>query len=197
VVQEPLSGICRDPDEQVVGKDASAARDGAPVAAGLADHGGGFARDCGLVNRGGTLHDLAVTRDEFARGDDHQVALPQEGRVHGLDVAIGGAALCDQLLARGTQRPGLRLAAPLGHGLGEIREDDGEEQPQCDLEHVAEWLLRGEELLEGQDGADQGDEHHRVLDLLPRTQLRERVHDGLLHDVAVEQGNGFGAHGGV
>jgi hypothetical protein len=96
-------------------------------------------------------------------------------------------ALRDQLLARGAQGPGLGLAATLRHGLGEIRKDHREQQPERDLQHVAERLLGGEELLEREGRTDQGDEHHRVLQLVLWIELRERVHDGLLHDLAVKE----------
>ncbi len=43
-----------------------------------------------------------------------------------------------------------------------------------------------------QHAADQHDEHHGVLDLVARVELRERRRDGAAHDLGVEEGTGLG-----
>ena len=64
----------------------------------------------------------------------------QRARLDGLDTA--SRSLPSKLLrvhvpAHRAQRRGLRLAAPFGHGLGEIREQHREPQPGRDREHEA------------------------------------------------------------
>jgi hypothetical protein len=150
VVEEALAGVGGDAMTRLVGEDARAAGDGAAVAAGLADDGRGLAGDGGLVHRGGALDDLAVAGDQLAGRTTTRSSLRSWRSVDRLEEPSLRRRAGDQLLARGAQRAGLRLAAALGHGLGEIGEDDGEEQPEGHLEHVAEGLLGDEELLEGQ-----------------------------------------------
>ena len=196
VVEEALAGIGRDADEERVREHARAAGHGAAVAAGLADDRGGFPGDGGFVDGRGALDDLAVARDDLAGLDEDDVALGELGRVNGLERAVLAAAAGDELLARSAEGAGLGLATALGDGLGEVRKNDREEQPEGDLEDVAERILRGEELLEGEDRADERDKHHRVLELLARVELLEGVGRGGEHDFAVKKGDGFGAHGG-
>ena len=120
-----------------VGEDARAARHGAAIAAALADDGRALASDGALVDRRDALDDLAVARDEIAGLDDDEVALAELRCRTGL-VAASRRALGDLLgldvLAGLAQRVGLRLAAPLGHRLGEVREEHREPQPERDRE---------------------------------------------------------------
>ena len=51
---------------------------------------------------------------------------------------LGAASRCACL----RKRVGLRLAAPLGHGLGEVGEQHGEPQPEDDLELEADMRRR-------------------------------------------------------
>jgi hypothetical protein len=67
------------PDDEPVRQDARAARDGAAVAAGLADDGCALAGDRALVDRRDADDDLAVARDELARLDEDEVALAEVG----------------------------------------------------------------------------------------------------------------------
>ena len=78
-VEERLAGVGRDLDDDPVGEDPGAARDGAPVAAGLADDRSGLAGDGGLVDRGDALDDLAVGGDDVAASHDDAVALAEFG----------------------------------------------------------------------------------------------------------------------
>ncbi len=74
------------------------------------------------------------------------------------------------------QGVGLGLAPTLGHGLGEVGEDDGQEQP--DRDGPGEQGGVGDGLDEGDHGADQHHEHDRVLDLHPGVELHESVDRG-------------------
>ena len=76
--------------------------------------------------------------------DQHDVADLQAGAGNELVVlGIGrGQQLGLRLRALAPQRVGLRLAAALGDGLGEVGEQHGEPQPQDDLEREAEVARR-------------------------------------------------------
>ena len=76
--------------------------------------------------------DLAVARDQFARRHHHDVAGAQVRGLHGLLAAVGGEPPGHEVGAGAPQRLGLRLAAPLRHRLGEVREQHGEPQPEPD-----------------------------------------------------------------
>src|SRR6185369_17047746 len=111
------------------GEHAGAARHGAPVAAGLADHGRALAGDRALVDRRDADDDLAVARDELTRLDVEDVALLQvaargarEARVPRIEsVARCAVELArDDVLPRLAQRVGLGLAPALGHRLREV-----------------------------------------------------------------------------
>ena len=62
----------------------------------------------------------------------HLVADRRAARRHLLDRAVGTAAVGERLAAGLAQGGGLRLAASLGHGLGEVGEQDREPQPGGD-----------------------------------------------------------------
>ena len=89
------------------------------------------------------------------------------------------------------QRVGLRLAAPFRDGLGEVGEQNGEPEPQDDLDREAEVGAAGDEVTD-EESRDQGahdldHEHDRVLDQDPRVELAERRADGGPEDLGVEQ----------
>ena len=95
------------------------------------------------------------------------------------------------------QRVGLRLAAPLGHRLGEVREQHREPEPERDREDEARRRLalpdqRLDEEHRGEDAADEDDEHHRVPDLVARIELPERVDQRAAHDLGIEQRSRLG-----
>ena len=103
-----------------------------------------------------------------------------------------GELLRRRVLARLAQRVGLRLAAALGHRLGEVREEHGEPEPERDREDEAgRRLALADERLDEEDGredaADLDDEHDRVLELVTRVELLERVDDGALDDRPLEE----------
>ena len=122
-VEETLAGPRGDFHENAVGEDLRAARDGAFVAARLADHRGRFARDGAFVDRRQALDDLAVGGDGVARDALEQVALLQFGTADDVRLSVGFDAFGGGLLAGFAQRVGLRPAAGFGDGLGEVGEE--------------------------------------------------------------------------
>ena len=103
-----------------------------------------------------------------------------------------GELLRRRVLARLAERVGLRLAAALGHRLGEVREEHREPEPERDGEDERRRRLaladeRLDEEHRREDAADLDDEHHRVLELMARVELRERVDDRALDDRRIEE----------
>jgi hypothetical protein len=88
VIEESFARIRRDADEEVVGKHARTARDGAPVTARLPDDRRGFSGDRGFIHRRRPLDNLAVAGNELAGHDDDQIALAQHRGVHSFRAAI-------------------------------------------------------------------------------------------------------------
>ncbi len=125
-----------------VGYDERAARHRRAVAARLADHGRGLARDGRFVHRGDALDHLAVGRDEIARLDQHDVArleLHRGRRAQWRWRCFGvGKLFRDDIGLRGAQARGLRFAASLGDGFREVREQHREPEPEDDLQREAE-----------------------------------------------------------
>ncbi len=136
-VEEPLAFAARNAHDEPVRQHARAARDGREVAAGLAQHGRGFARDGALVDRRDTFDDLTVGGNRVVGLDEHEVVALQRAR---LDHLVLRSQLAEQLLgvhvaAHRAQRRGLGLAAAFGDGFGEVREQHREPQPDRDREH--------------------------------------------------------------
>ena len=126
-------GAGGDAHDDLVGQHARAAGDRRAVAAGLADDGRRLAGDGRLVDRGDALDDLAVGRDHLAgRHDDDVVDRSAATRAPARVAAVRQPAVGHRLGAGLAQRRGLRLAAPLGHRLGEVGEQHGEPQPGRD-----------------------------------------------------------------
>ena len=73
---------------------------------------------------------------DHPRLDDDDVALLEVGRGDLLEVAVAATAQRRRRRARRAQRVRLRLAAALGDRLGEVREQDG--QPEPDRDHADE-----------------------------------------------------------
>ena len=120
-----------DAHQDLVGEHARAAGDRRAVAAALADHRRRFAGDRRFVDRGHAVDDLAVGRDQVAGLDQDEIAglegqcrdlapVAVLGRGHELGLGLGAGA---------PQRGGLRLAAALGHGLGQVGEQQRDPQP--------------------------------------------------------------------
>ena len=75
-------GLGGDLHDDPVGQHLGAAGDRGAVPAGLPDDRGGLAGDGRLVHRGDALDDVAVTGDDLARLDDHEVAEGELGAGH-------------------------------------------------------------------------------------------------------------------
>ena len=183
------------------------AGDGRAVAAGLANDGRGFAGDRQFVDRGDPFDDVAVARDDLAGFDQHDIAQPKIERIHpfddaaevfGIDVALGAG-----VAARAAQGVGLRLAAPLGDGLGEIREQHREPEPGGDLAGKHRRAVVGHEIANEEQGHHQrhrlGDEDDRVLRQGPRVELAQGVDRRGGDDLAVEKALRlcFRSHGSI
>ena len=113
-------------------------------------------------------------------GDERVVARLRRGEQLGLG-----------LRARAPERVGLGLAAPLGHGLGEVGEQHGEPQPQHDLEGEGEVLAAGDEVAHEQHRGEQRDdlqhEDDGVLRQRARIELGKSRADRRHDDLGVEQ----------
>ncbi len=118
-IEERLARLLGDFHDDLIRGHARAAGDRAAVAAGLADHGRGLARDRRLVDRRDALDHGAVAGDQLPCGYDHDVAARELGG--GLRGAV--AHRRDGLLAHRPQRVRLGAAATLGECLGHVRED--------------------------------------------------------------------------
>ena len=195
VIEKAFAGIGRDADHDSIREHGRPARDRAAIAAGFADNRGGLARDRRFVDGRRPFDDLAVAGDLLARRDDDDVAFLELRGIDGLDPPVAIQAFRHELFPRGTEGARLRLAAALGDGFRKVRKHDGEQQPQRDLQHIAERFLRRHELLKGEERADERDEHDRILELRPRVEFLERIGERLREDRAIKEGNGFGAHG--
>ena len=144
-------GSRRDAHHQPVGDDAGAAGDRRAVAAGFADDRRGLAGDGGFVDRGDALDDLAVGGDQVAGLDEDEVADAQARLDTAPSLAVrrpAASASRRRLGLGGAERVGPRLAAALGHRLGEVGEEDGEPEPGRDLADEARrrrrrWRGRG------------------------------------------------------
>ena len=128
-----------------VGQHLRAAGDRGAVAAGFADHRRGFAGDGGFVDRGHALDHLAVGGNDVAGLDQHDIAdLQARSPAPAESSAVVGpvSSLAWVSVRCLAQRVGLRLAAALGDGFGEIGEQHGEPQPEDDLERRSRCVRR-------------------------------------------------------
>ena len=120
----------------------------------------------GMISPGHDLDD--VVDEEFGSTRPRSMAPSAVRRL---------ATVSERALA---QRVGLRLAAPFGHGLGEVGEQHGEPEPGGDEtgEHVLVGVAAGEvaeEQERREDAAELDDEHDRVARHRARVELAERV----------------------
>ena len=190
-IEEGLAGVGGDLHLDPVGDDRGAAGDAAAIAAAFANDRCGFAGDSGLVDRRDTLDDFAVAGNHVAGRDHHDVVAPELRRRHQLRLI---AARDDQFGlgfgARFAQVIGLRLAASFRHRLGEVCEQHGEPQPQCDLkfESGQRHLMRqqvAEQREHHQHAGDFDHEHHGILDHQARIELDERIDRRARDDFAI------------
>jgi hypothetical protein len=139
---------------------------------------------------------LAVRRDVVAGVDEHEITLSQPGGRNLLRRRVAprlGKPFGRDVLASLAQRVGLRFAAAFGHRLGEVREEDGEPEPERhgDDEPGRRFPFAGHQGMEGEQqgerAADLDDEHDRVADHVAGRELAEGVADGALDDRGVEE----------
>ena len=159
----------------------------------LADDWRRFAGNGRLVDRGHAFDHFAVGRDDVSGLDQHDLAWRElacrrrdrEPRLL-VDDELGFG-----LLAGLTQRRGLGLAATLGHGFGEIREQNGEPQPDNDLKRKAEIIAAVHPVADENDSGERSDdldhEHHRVLHHETRVELGKGRADGGPDDLGIGQ----------
>jgi hypothetical protein len=181
-VEERLAGLLRHLHHEPVGEQLRTAGDGRAVPARLADDRRRLTGDRRLVDRADSLDDLAVGGDDHARLDDNDVVALELGSRDLLEGAVGTAAMGGSRRPGRAQRVCLRLAAPLGDGLGEVREEHREPEPERDHAYEPERARVPANDVEhedpgGDDAPELHDEHHRVADLMPWIELRERVAD--------------------
>ena len=163
------------------------------IAARFADHRRGFAGDGRFVDAGDALDDLAVAGNHLPGFDADDVARAKAAGIDGLALAAGQHANGRGLGLRLAQRRRLRLAAPFGHRLGEVGEQDGEPEPERDLPGEQRVARAAGQLLDPDDRRDQAadldDEHHGILELNPRIELAERIGDRLPDDGRIPDRN--------
>lgn len=111
LVEEALAGLSRHLHQNPVRKHLRTARNGALVAARLADHRSGLARDGALVDRSQTLDDLAVGSDRIACHALEHVAALEFRAAYDMRLTVLLDTLRRRLLAGLAQRIGLSLAA--------------------------------------------------------------------------------------
>ena len=130
-VEERLARLGGDLHDDLVAQHPGAAGDRRAVAARLADDRRRLAGDRRLVDRGDALDDVAVAGDHLAGGDDAQVAELRAATTAFSTIVPSARPHPGRRLGAGlAQRVGLRLAAALGHRLGEVGEQHREPQPQ-------------------------------------------------------------------
>ena len=195
-IQKALALAARDAHDEPVGQHACPARHGRKIAARLAQHRRRLARDGAFVDRGDALDHLAVGGDRVVHLDEHQIAAAQRTRFHHLIVtrALAEQPLGVHVPAHRAQRGRLCLAAPFGHGFGEVREQHREPQPRRDRQHEsgspASVTAPGQRCnadQRRQHAADVNDEHDGIADLHARIELRERAADRANDDRAIEE----------
>ena len=164
-----MARIRRHPHLDPVRDDAGAAGHGRSVAARLADDRRRFAGDRRLVDRRDAFDDLAVAG---MNSPACTMTTSPLRRLAAGTFSIRSPAdqpVRDGLGPRLAQRVGLRLAAALGHRLGEVGEQHREPEPERHLSGEQRRSRSASQFLDEDDrreeAADLDDEHHRVLDL--------------------------------
>src|SRR6185295_11027354 len=115
----------------------AATGDGRAISTGLADDRSRLACDRRLVDGANALDHLTVRWNDLAGFDNDDVAALQFGSRYLTAVSEASG----RRGARGPQRVGLRLAAPLCNGLGEIRKQHCQPQPEGDGAREPERLM--------------------------------------------------------
>ena len=167
VVVEALARLGGHPDLEPIGHHPRAAGHRRAVAAALANYGGRFPGDGGLIDLGDALDDFAVRRDGIFRLDEHDLARAQ--RMAGdrfVQPGQIGIVRQDEQFGRDfaperAQVAGASFAARLGHGLSEAGKEDREPAPGGDL---AGEGCQGSIGYEETPNEEEGGQHGRHLD---------------------------------
>ena len=124
--------------------------------------------------------------------DHDEIVLAEAVRRHDLRAIARGDPVRHGFGAGLPQRVGLRLAAPFGHGFGEVGEQHREPQPERDLQLEAEAGPSGHrverESHRRQHAADLDDEHDGILRHRSRVQLAQCVPRGRANDLRIPDG---------
>ncbi len=130
-------------DHEPVADQARPAGDrAADVGPRLLEDGRGLAGDRGLVDEPDPLDDVAVAGDRLAFLDDDDVALAQLRGADILEGPVGPSSVRGGLRAGLAQGGRLGATPRLGDGFGVGREQDGEPQPDRDLDREPEAARR-------------------------------------------------------
>ena len=146
-IEKGLAGVGGDFDLHPIRQHARAAGHRRAIAACLANDWSGFAGDRRFVDRCDALDDLAVAGDELAGFDSNDVAGAKLRAGDRFGRAVGAKSVGHGLALGLAQRVGLGLAAALGHGFGEVREEHGEPEPEGDLQIEAGTGLMLQQVL--------------------------------------------------
>ncbi len=188
-IEKRFARVRRDADCNLVREHPRAAGHRRPIAARFTNHRGRLARNCRLVHTCHAADDLAVTGNHLACGDPYNVVRPQLGARPLFDTVLGDHVR-RRLRLGFAKRIRLCFAASFRHRLGEVGEQNGEPEPQGDLQVEAEVPLMaqliGDEQHCRQHAADLHHEHDRVLHHGLGIQLCERIHTRALHDLRIE-----------
>jgi hypothetical protein len=83
----------------------------------------------------------------------------------------------------------LGLATTFGHGLGEVRKDNGKPKPKGDLQAKTErsnmMQAVANELNRSEESTDFDNEHDGILDHRPRMQFAKRIDGGGPEDLRI------------
>ena len=128
-VEKGLAGIDCNAHDDPVGQHARAARDGAEIAAGFADHRRGFAGDGAFVD--GAAPSMTSPSAGIVSPASTSTTSPLRsarliGQLHLGIARCAGQFLGQHFFFSAAQRRGLRLAAAFGERLGKVREQHGE-----------------------------------------------------------------------
>ena len=137
-VEEGTAGAGGDLDDDPIRKDPRAARDARAVPAGLADHGGRLAGDRRFVDGSHAFDDFAVAGDHVARDHFHLVSRAEFGGNRLLRGSIRAEAAGRSGPPRLPQGIGLGLAAGLGNGGGEVREEQRRHEPEIQGQQITD-----------------------------------------------------------
>ena len=191
-IEERVALSRRDADADPIGKNLSATGDGRSVAARLADDRSRFTRDCRLIDGCNAFDDFTIRRNNVPRLNQDNVPGLQTCPRHQFEVLVicAGEQLGLGLRTCPPQRIGLSLASSFGDSLGKVGEQDGDPQPDDNLEGEAEISPAVRQVANEDDRRQQCDdldhEHDRISDQRPWIEFREGRPDRRPNDLRIE-----------